>query len=236
MQDNPDAGRQPKVPADIARYALIAFGIIAAGVTVIAVIESYTNLYEFARAYGLSGWRASIAPGAVDSFIVMGELLLFAAILLRWGKTAHILGAAMAAWGFLLSVGGNVWHAHAAAVADRAVSAIWPVTATAGLAGALLIVRQAMAARRAPPPPPSPLRREEPRRAVPRRVQASAPAGLAAVRAAEDRALLDKLLAWPGPLPSARKLAEAEHTHRRRAGKILATAKAERNGHDRPGA
>jgi len=143
-QDNPGwlARHAPRLPGDIARTALIAFGVIATGVTVIAVIESYSNLLAFALAYGLSGWRAAIAPGAIDSFIILGELLLFAAILLHWGAPPHVLGAAMAAWGFLLSVGGNIWHAHSATAADRAVSAVWPVTATAALAGALLIVRQ----------------------------------------------------------------------------------------------
>jgi hypothetical protein len=124
-------------------------------VTVIAVVESYSNLLAFARDHGLSGWRAAIAPGAVDSFVVMGELLLFAAILLHWGKGPHILGAAMAVWGFLLSVSGNVWHAAMATTADRAVSAIWPVTATAGLAGGLIIVRQIMGTSGAPVPLPS---------------------------------------------------------------------------------
>jgi hypothetical protein len=138
---------KPETPSDIAHVALVTFGVIAAGVTVIAVIESYSNLLAFVRAYGMSGWRAAIAPGAVDSFVIMGELLLFAAILLHWGKSAHILGAGMAAWGFILSVGGNVWHAPVASAVDRAVSAVWPVTATVALAGALLIVRQIMAPR-----------------------------------------------------------------------------------------
>jgi hypothetical protein len=141
--------RALRTPDSIAGTALAAFGVIAAGVTVIAVVESYSNLLAFALAYGLAGWRAAIAPGAVDSFVIMGELLLFAAILLHWGTSAHAFGAGMAIWGFLLSVGGNVWHAHAATVADRVVSAIWPVTATAGLAGALMIVRQAMMASKA---------------------------------------------------------------------------------------
>ena len=222
-------------PRDIARTALAAFGIIAAGVTVIAVIESYSNLLAFALAYGLSGWRAAIAPGAVDSFVIMGELLLFAAVILSWPKAAHVLGGVMAGWGFVLSVGGNVWHAASATAADRAVSAIWPVTATAGLAGALLIVRQAMTASRAAPLP-APPRREEPRRAVPRREAQTRPGGLAAARVAQDQALLDRLLA-AGPLPAERELSRTEHITRPRAKRLLEEARAGMNGsgHGRAG-
>ncbi len=149
MKHNPEtpgwlARHVPRQPGDIAHAALVLYGVIATAADTVALVESYSNLLAFARAYGLSGWRAAIAPGAVDSFIVMGELLLFAAILLHWGKLAHSLGAGMAAWGFLLSVGGNVWHAPVATATDRAVSAVWPVTATVALAGALLIVRQIM--------------------------------------------------------------------------------------------
>ena len=52
--------------------ALAGFAGIALAVTGIALVESYTNLYEFFIAHGLHGWRASIAPGCVDAFIVMG--------------------------------------------------------------------------------------------------------------------------------------------------------------------
>lgn len=227
MQDSPSANRSSLVPGDIARNALIAFGVIAAGVTVIAVIESYTNLYEFARAYGLAGWRAAIAPGAVDSFIVLGELLLFAAVLLAWPKLPHILGAAMAGWGFILSTGGNVWHAAAATPADRAVSAIWPVTATAGLAGALLIVRLTMTGSRSQTPPsPVPHPHAEPRRAAPPR-EASRPGGPAA---AADKAILARLAAAGGPLPGQRELARTEGIPRPRARQILIAAGASMNG------
>lgn len=195
----------PRTPGSIARAALASFGAIAAGVTVIAVVESYSDLLAFARAYGLSGWRAAIAPGAVDSFIVLGELLLFAAILLAWGRAPRILGLAMAAWGFLLSVGGNIWHAVNATVADRAVSAIWPVTATAALAGALLIVQQVTVTSGAPvppggagaEPPPAPVASAEPPARVARRSRRPA-------AAVDEQALLEELLSASGPLPSYR--------------------------------
>jgi hypothetical protein len=211
------AGPYPslRLPGDIARVALTAFGLIAAAVTVIAIVESYSNLLAFARDHGLAGWRAAIAPGAADSFIIMGELLLFAAILLRWGKLPHALGAGMAIWGFLLSLGGNIWHAAAATPLDRAVAGIWPVTATAGLAGGLIIVRQIVMASGAPAaprgegtgtplPPPAPSREETglvssrgARRAPGRTAAALVPADGAAEPARIDVALLKELLTSP---------------------------------------
>jgi len=197
---------------DIARRALIVFGVTAAVVTLIAVIESYSNLLAFGNDHGLAGWpvQGAMAPLAVDSFIIMGELLLFASILLRWGMVPHALGAGMAAWGFALSVGGNVWHAPSATLVDRAVAAIWPVTATAGLAGALIIVRQLMKTpgEAAHPPgrstgtglPPDP-DREEPRRVRPSRAAKRPPGPAADI---DEQALLADLLKRGTPLPSFR--------------------------------
>ena len=125
--------------------ALSAFGIIAAAATVIAVVESYSNLLAFALTYGLTGWRAGIAPGCVDSFIIMGELLLFVTLIRRWDRVPYATGLAMAGWGFLISAAGNIWHAPHAAIADKAVSVIWPLTAAAGMAGGLMIIERVTA-------------------------------------------------------------------------------------------
>jgi hypothetical protein len=129
--------------ADIA-----AFAIIAVAVTVIAIIESYTNQLAYFLAHGVLGWRAVIAPGAVDTFIVMGELLIYASLRRGWDKLILVWGLVLAAWGFLLSVGANVWHSASASVIDHVVSAIWPVTAAAGMAGVLLIVKRVAVARK----------------------------------------------------------------------------------------
>jgi hypothetical protein len=188
----------PRTSGDIAHAALAAFGVIAVSVTVIAVVESYSNLLAFARAYGLHGWRAAIAPGAVDSFIIMGELLLFAAILLAWGTAPHWLGAGMAAWGFLLSVGGNVWHATSATPVDRAVAAVWPVTATAALAGGLLIVRQVTMTSGVTQLQPVPAIEEAPREEPP---PVREPRRRGPVSPVDEDALARELLALEGPLP-----------------------------------
>jgi len=220
-------------PESIAHAALGLFGLIATGVTAIAVIESYSNLLAFARTYGLADWRAALAPAAADSFILMGELLLFAAILLHWqGWPPYALGAGMAVWGFALSVGGNVWHAPQATAVDRAVAAIWPVTATAGLAGALIIIKRLMSARvpaaadsAAGPAVP----REPQTRSVP--VRAARGPGLAAARDDAELVLARELAATAPPWPSDRKLGESSGLGRRRAARALELARTMGNGH-----
>lgn len=229
--------RPGRAPGDIAAVALVLFGVIAAAVTVIAIVESYSNLLAFALDHGLHGWRAAIAPAAVDSFIIMGELLLFAGLLLGWDSVAaYVLGFCMAVWGFLLSVGGNIWHSPSASLTDRLVAAIWPVTATAGLAGGLIIIKRVMAgtgdraavsplAGEAPPSAP-PLRE-------PRREARTGENGLAAASRELEQAVLAELLADPGrELPSWRALSREKFSTEKSpvAKRVLEAARAARNG------
>lgn len=235
-------------PEKIAAVALSLFGLIAFAVTVVAITESYSNLYAFATDHEVHGWRAAIAPAAVDSFIVMGELLLFAAILLAWESDLAIgVGVGMAVWGFGLSVAGNVWHASSAPPADRAVAAIWPVTATAGLAGGLIIIKRVMASRGAgktadpaataekPSPVPASRNRETASGVVPGR--AARTTGLVAASDHEAEVIL-RLIQAGEPFPSIRQLAAAEFDGRiRPSQRVLQLAAARMNGagHDHAG-
>ena len=231
--------RVPATAYRIACTALIAFGVVATAVTAIAVAESYSNLLAFALAHQLHGWRAAIAPAAVDSFIIMGELLLFASLVLWDSVLAFSLGAGMAVWGFGLSVAGNVWHAAAAAGVDRAVAAIWPVTATAGMAGGLIIIKRIMASRDAgkavvpaaaaktPPSDPSP-RTREPHRPV---TGGEAPAAGLAAASQHERDVVLRLITAGHPLPSIRTLAAAEFDGSiRKAERTLRLARSGVNG------
>jgi hypothetical protein len=142
---------------------LIAIGLItvtAIGASVIAMIESYTNLLEFAENHQYHGWRADIAPASVDWFIFIGELLLFVAVYRgwnayrAWGKLKF--PAAMTAWGwglaafgFVLSVLGNLDHLVSAGAITRAMSAVFPVAATIGLAALMMIMKRVVSDYRA---------------------------------------------------------------------------------------
>jgi hypothetical protein len=228
-------------PGKIAAAALSLFGLIAFAVTVVAIVESYSNLLAFALDHGMHGWRAAIAPAAVDSFVVMGELLLFANVLLAWDSAlAFGTGCAMTVWGFGLSVAGNVWHASAALPVDRAVAAIWPVTATAGLAGGLIIIKRVMASRgtgvtavpvrtaEKPSPVPSSRNRETASGVVPGR--AARTTGLVAASDHEQAVVL-RLITAGKPFPSIRKLAAADFGGSIRASqRVLKLAEARMNG------
>jgi len=189
------------------------------------------------------GWRAAIGPCAADAFILMGELLLFAAILLHWkARLPYATGVLFAVWGFALSVGGNIWHAPAATVADRAVSAIWPVTATAGLAGGLIIAKRLIAGRKVPavpgqaPPsaPVTPSREPRPARAKARGAEPAAGRGkLSAGQVVLEQEIAAGLAASGIALPGEQKLADTEprlNGSRRAAARVLQQARALSNG------
>lgn len=243
-QDNGSAARRNRVPGDIAAVALIVFGMIAAAVTIIAIIESYSNLLAFALDHGLHGWRAAIAPGATDSFIVMGELLLFAGLLLNWTAwQPYALGGGMVVWGFLLSVGGNVWHAPSASAVDRAVAAIWPVTATAGLAGGLIIIKRVMASslptsQTSSPGVPGrePARKPRPAAVAARTGPAAAVrSGLPAMtlgelKSEQERDLARALVTSGKPLPGINRLADDAGIGSGKAKRILDAVRAQMNG------
>jgi hypothetical protein len=238
----PEAG-----PGKIAHAALGVFGLIALAVTVTAIVESFANQVDFALAHGMVTWHGRIAPVAVDAFIVMGEVLLFAGILLRWrGFWLYFYAGFLTAFGFAMSVGANVFRDTPLPLrADQAVQAIWPVTATAALTGCLIIIKRLISGPRplpAPsaaeetPPPAQASSRREPR--PPKR--AARLAGLAAARDKAVRDLAAQLARTPrGEWPSARSLADdqalsgSESTRRRDAGKALELAASMSNGnHD----
>lgn len=234
-------------PEKIAAAALSLFGLIAGAVTVVAVVESYSNQVSFALAHQLYAWHGRIAPVAVDSFIVMGELLLFAAILLRWkGKGLYAFAVLLVTGGFAMSVAANIWSAASATFTDRAIQAIWPVTASAALAGCLIIIKRVMAGRgtgktavpataaKTPPSASSSRTRESASGAVPGR--AARTAGLTAA-SDRERDVVRELVTRGKPVLSISKI-EAEFSLPRRAShraQRLALAQMNGAGHDRAG-
>lgn len=130
--------------------------LIAAGAAVVSMIESYTNLLDFAENHQLHGWRADIAPGSVDAFIVIGEFLLFLAVYRSWNASRQMgkvkmpasmvaFGWSLAIFGFTLSVLGNLGHLVDAGAVTRLMSAVFPVSATVGMAALLMILKRVVA-------------------------------------------------------------------------------------------
>src|SRR5450756_1976133 len=65
--------------------ALWGIAIVTATADGAAFSESYRGLFEWAQSHGLSGFWAAAFPLQVDLFIVVGELVLFVAMLDHWG-------------------------------------------------------------------------------------------------------------------------------------------------------
>lgn len=225
--------------------AIAAIAVIVVLVTIAAITESYRNLWLFAESWGLAGFWAAIAPAVVDSFIVMGELVLFVSLVRNWDRLVRTYGWALAGSGFAVSLAGNIGHVRSAGWPARAMFALFPVAATAGLAAGLMILKRVTAGYRlkaggqqvtgqAAPPG----RKREPRQAVqreargpavrgrPRQIIQPTPDMLAAIR--DEKLSARKLLArFPDQIPS-----------RHAATRLVGTYAASQNGsgHETEGA
>lgn len=157
--NNPSDQRHPwlRIP-DLIAINVIA--VIAAGAAVVSMIESYTNLLDFAENHHLHGWRADIAPGSVDTFIIVGEFLLFVAVYRGWnayremGKFRMPASMVLAGWaltlfGFTLSVLGNLGHLNTTDPVTRLMSTVFPVSATIAMASVLMILKRVVSDYRA---------------------------------------------------------------------------------------
>lgn len=89
-------------------WALWALAIIVVLATVTGQIESYNGLYIWFATHHITGIWADFAPLAVDSFTVIGELSIFAAISRAWHWKSRILPWLSAGIGICASVAANV--------------------------------------------------------------------------------------------------------------------------------
>lgn len=150
--------------AERAAFGLLALLAIAGAV--VAFIQSYRGLYEWAIRHDLTGFWARTWPAQVDVFIAAGELALFVAIIRRWGRR-DIFGAAIVTCiGLAVSVAANVGHLPPPADwMSRATAAIPPTAATAALAIGLAVLKKATTPQASPEETPqaSPVAAPQPR-------------------------------------------------------------------------
>lgn len=129
----------------IARVAGIALTVIALAATVASLAESYRGLFEWSVRHDVPGIWAAIWPLMVDTFMVVAELALLLAIVMRFPvarKVRAYLWSLIGA-GVLVSVAGNVGHlGGTATVQDRLTAAVPPVAAWAALSVGFLILRE----------------------------------------------------------------------------------------------
>ena len=113
-----------------ALWAITALIITAAGS---AFAESYRGLWLWAQHHGLAGFWAAAFPLQIDLFVAVGEIVLFVAMVDRWGWRDRAGAWAVALLGLAASVAGNVGHVAAHDLQSRGTAAVPPVAAFAAL-------------------------------------------------------------------------------------------------------
>lgn len=127
--------------------ALAALIVIAASAAAFA--ESYRALWLWALRHGLAGFWADVFALQVDSFIAVGELALFVALIDQWKASARAFPWLVTLGGLAVSVAANIGHVTGADLATRATAAVPPVAAASALAVGLGILKRVVTSRRA---------------------------------------------------------------------------------------
>jgi hypothetical protein len=218
------------------RAALAVIAAVLAAASLVALGESYRGLYLWARGHGLAGLWAGAWPLMVDTFLVVGELALFVALVDRWPARARIPAWAVTLAGLGVSVAGNIGHVAGHSPMVRATAAVPPVAAAAALAVGLgvlkrVVERHHQATSRAGS---KAITDAAPKAGRQTAHKASAKTGGPGVDAATRAAI--EAMTQGRPVPSARALARAHHIGRDKASQVRAAALAGTDGHaDQPG-
>jgi hypothetical protein len=123
--------------------ALAAVATLVAAASVASFMESYRALYDWAHEHGLSVRWSAVWPLQIDTFIAVGELALFVALVDAWQRRSRILPWVVTLAGLAVSVAGNVGHVGwAAPIADKATAAVPPLAAAAALAVGLSVLKR----------------------------------------------------------------------------------------------
>ena len=143
----------PAAPRGVLRVArVLALGLATAIViaaSAAAFAESYRALWLWALRHGLAGFWADVFALQVDSFIAVGELALFVALIDQWKASARAFPWLVTLGGLAVSVAANVGHVASADLATKATGAVPPLAAASALAVGLGILKRVVTARQA---------------------------------------------------------------------------------------
>jgi len=139
----------PSAPGRVLRLfritALTAISVIITAADSAAFAESYRGLWVWARHHGLSGFWAAAFPLQVDTFIIVGELALFVAMVDQWERR-HKAGAwAVTLLGLAASVARNIGHVASHDLQSRGTAAVPPVAAFAATWVGLSVLKRVIA-------------------------------------------------------------------------------------------
>jgi len=138
------------------QIALAVITVLVIAASAASFAESYRGLYLWAHHHGLTGLWAAAWPLQVDTFIGVGELALFVALVDRWRPRARASAWAVTLAGLAVSVAGNVGHVTSRAVTARGTAAIPPLAAAAALAVGLGVLKRVVDKHHQAPPQPYP--------------------------------------------------------------------------------
>lgn len=124
------------------KAALVIIALVLASASAMALAESYRGLYLWASHHGLAGFWATGWPLMVDTFLVVGELTLFVALVDRWSPRARTPAWGITLAGLCVSVAGNVGHVQSNSALVRATAAVPPLAAAAALAVGLGVLKR----------------------------------------------------------------------------------------------
>jgi hypothetical protein len=124
------------------RAALCAIAALVAGASLVSFAESYRGLYLWAHQHALSGAWAAGWPLQVDTFIGVGELALFVALVDGWRRRSRTGAWLVTLTGLVVSVAGNIGHIAGHALANRATAAVPPLAAASALAVGLGVLKR----------------------------------------------------------------------------------------------
>jgi hypothetical protein len=124
------------------RVALTVIAVLIGAASGVSFAESYRGLYEWAAHHGLTGIWAYAWPCQVDTFIAVGELALFVALVDRWTPRSRAGAWFVTIAGLAVSVAGNIGHVTGQSLSNRATAAIPPLAAASALAVGMGVLKR----------------------------------------------------------------------------------------------
>jgi hypothetical protein len=123
---------------------LFLSGVMVFGITVVGMIESWRNLYEWGEAHHYGTYSLGV-PVMVDFYILVGEMLLFVLIVdgrfggFSWFTKAYLW--TMFLFGLGLSLAGNIDHLRRVDLPSRIGFALPPLASAMGMAAILMVLK-----------------------------------------------------------------------------------------------
>jgi len=203
--------------------ALAVIAVLVAAASLVSFAESYRGLWLWAHEHGLAGLWAVAWPLQVDTFIAVGELALFVALVDAWAFRSRLAAWSVTGLGLAVSVAGNVGHITGHDPASRVTAAVPPLAAAAALAVGLGVLKRVVAMRAPAPLDAAVAAVPSPQNSPPRPpVPAALGNGHGAPEGAPEAARLYSAELAAGELPSIRRIRRELHVGQDRAQSVQA--------------